>query len=488
MGDINLKIIKKQINLGLRPSLIIIKDKSNKIYSNNQPIINYCQNNISYFPLLVSDERLLECNELNLFLIQRFTGEYSLKQNRNRISETVFSKGYIASLKGEPLSLKTVESIAKDLKAFLQFVIENNYDYLEVIATPLTLNSSSDALSSLPIWQYHANLCRKVKANELSWSVANRRISRVREFYIWSYKRGTLSSLPFSLDLKMICKSSTSQAEDLLFSLPTAESKQSPNGVMAWVSNLRIPKTIKQKQPYHKHLQPYNSEELVSLFSTQVFLKGGTYSLFLKCAYLGGFRSFEIVNLNFTDISNPDETKNETQKLYIVNIVRKMHRPKNINVTSTLMRLLYEYTQTNIWKTRRKIHETKYGINNPEHPLPLFINSSGERMSINTPSSSIAEVRKEQKKIGAKVLPRSFHDLRSTFGTYLAIFLISKNNDIRRVRSELSKWMGHEKFSTTESYINFAKCSDPDTHGSMNDWVEDVYSHIKKLKTGKSDE
>jgi integrase len=220
---------------------------------------------------------------------------------------------------------------------------------------------------------------------------------------------------------------------------------------------------------------------LSALLSTDIAKTEGTYSLFLKCAYLGGLRSFETVQLDCQDVVDPKEDPNIV--VYKVGFLRKGAFPKPINITSTLMRNLYEYTLSATWKKRALKHEIAYGKDNPEYPLPLFINSAGERMAETAASDTISYVRKEQREKNQTLLVRTFHDLRSTFGTYLAIYLFEKFDDPKRVRNILRKWMGHEDFKTTEGYLDFAKAvSDPSEYGAMHQWVIDIYDAVNELE------
>lgn len=426
------------------------------------------------FPFIFHAALLDACCEMNLFLIQRFRGEYSLKRNK-KLASDVWSKGYIASKSGEPLDIKTVESISKDLKLFLDFMIDNKLSYIETIAFPISASAQADT-SQMPVWQYQRHLVGRVKNNDLSWNTANRMIRRVREFYIWSYHRGMIERLPFELELKTIRKKKHDDL-DILFSLPSASS--SSTSLQAWVSNLTIPKRFKQKAKKPDGLQPFNSYELLSLLNTDA-AKRPTNALFLKCAYMAGFRSFETVQIDYNEIVNP--AKHPKKVVFKIGVVRKQHLPKPINITRTLMQHFFDYTTSITWKTRRKKHEEKYGVNNPQHPLPLFINKQGERMAETSASDVISYVRKEQRNKGVPVLSRGYHDLRSTFGTYLAIYFMNQFDDIRRVRTSLRKWMGHEKEKTTEMYIDFAKATEPSEFGAMHEWVEDIYKAVDGIK------
>ncbi|MEH0688621.1 site-specific integrase [Vibrio cholerae] len=475
MNELSAKRIKTKLNIGSISAFQLAEGGSplldddgcrNSLYRTDE--------HVDKFPLIYHPNLLDVCCEMNLYLIQRARGEYSTQRNRKEMS-FAWSRGYIASMRGKPIDHKTIDSISKDLKLFLDFLIKKNLSYLEVVVVP-TAESDRELL---PVWQYQRSLCERVKGKDLGWGTAQRMICRVRAFYLWSYHRGLFDKLPFSLELKAIRKKKENDY-DILFTLPNK--KASSGAVTAWVSDLSIPKKYKQKSKKPEGLQPFSRYELAVLLQTDV-AKHNTYGLFLKCAYLAGLRSFEVVEIDYSDIVNPADKPN--QVVFKIGMIRKHHMPKPINISRSLMTELFAYTQSQSWLNRRKKHETKYGMNNPEEPLPLFINRAGERMADTSPRDAIGHVRKEQRAKGVEVLERGYHDLRATFGTYLAMYLIQKFKDPRRVRAILRKWMGHEDIKTTELYIDFAKTADPSEFGEMHDWVEDIYSAVNKLMEGK---
>jgi site-specific recombinase XerD len=106
---------------------------------------------------------------------------------------------------------------------------------------------------------------------------------------------------------------------------------------------------------------------------------------------------------------------------------------------------------------------------------PLFLNRSGSFMSRKSVGNVISKVRKELALIG-KELKRDFHDLRSTFATNLAGFLIHKNLPIGFVQFKLMQLMGHSDFSTTQKYINFARSLTFDKQ--MASWVDKLFGEF----------
>lgn len=463
--------IKSTFNLGSISSFEMASDGALLVDEKGLRKVSYRSDSYTdNFPLIYHPGMLDACCEMNLFLIQRARGEYSTKRNRKDVS-SAWSQGYVASMRGEPLHHKTVDSISKDLKLFLDFLDTHGSSYLEVVVLPTV----SDDRELLPIWKYQRKLVERVKNNDLGWGTAQRMIRRVREFYVWSFLRGVINKLPFEVEMKAIRKQKSNDY-DVLYAIPSRNTANT--SLSALVSDLSIPKKHKQKAKRPDGLQPFSPQELTALLQTEV-AQHRTFGLFLKCAYLAGLRSFEVVQIDYSDIENPAE--NPEQLIYCVRFIRKHHMQKPINITRSLMGELFKYTQSDIWTERRIKHETKYGMDNKEHPLPLFMNSSGERMASTSPSDTIRTVRKEQRARGGEVLKRSYHDLRATFGTYLAMYLIEKEEDPKRVRAILRKWMGHENSKTTEAYIDFAKASDPSEFGEMHDWISDIYTEVQAI-------
>jgi site-specific recombinase XerD len=470
-------IEKQTINIGSKPTFIPCDGDYKKDELERRLISFYEDESITDFPLIVCRNRVRECLEMNLFLIHRVQGEYAIKRRKHEHSPAT-SEGYLSGLKGAGISIKYAKSLAKDLQAFLIFLIVGNYLYEQVIAAPLSKDSVKDDIAELPIWKYLKHLINRHKSKEsdhLSFKLASRRINTVRHFYQWSYTRGTIKHLPFSLSMEKL-KSTSPKGQVSFFTMPK------PQGSLAnmqWVSNLTIAKAHKQADDVSNELQPYSPSELVQLLSTDT-AKHPTYSLLFKCAYFAGFRSFEIPKIRDSEIVNPQIDKLKGRhKVYKVHILRKGSKPDIIRVGSSLMGQLYAYTQTDEWVKRAKKFQIKHSM---DEDLPVFINQRGNRMTNEACGNAIREVRREQRTKGLPVLERDVHDLRATFGTYLAIQMVLDGVSEARIKETLKKLFSHESFKTTNNYLNFAKVLISETDASdLNMWIDDMYSEVDKM-------
>lgn len=481
-------ISKQEINLGKLPTFIKNVDGQYKLDTEKRRVISFGSDQIeSEFPLIVCRSRVRECLEMNLFLMHRAQGKYAIKNNKHKDS-VAHSTAYLASLHGEGVGMKYILSLAKDLRDFLEFLVKKNFCYEHVLAAPLAKDSANDDIASLPIWQYQQALIKRVEKSKnakghLAYSTANRRIGAIRHFYQWSYKRGCINHLPFSIKIQVLKRKSKKNSASTLFAMPKPNSSSS---YAQWVANLSIPKTCKQKADAPTELQPYSPHELVQLLSTDT-AKHRTYGLFFKCAYLGGLRDFEVPQIDAKDIFNPTkDRKNGLRKAYRINLIRKYSKPVNLLITHSLMSSLYAYTLDPEWTVRSVKHETKYGMDNPKHPKPLFMNRYGEQMADGCCGTAIRQVRREQRNKGLPVLERDFHDLRATFGTYLAMQMVLAGVSEARIKSTLLKLFSHEEFSTSEDYLDFAKAlMNTDEHGEMSVWVNDMYTEVHNMLKDK---
>jgi len=473
-------IEKATINLGTRPSFIPdnggwLKEKLTDgieirqvVYTNNRLVEN--------FPLLVCYERLDDALAINLHLIHRYTGEYAVKKGRSTLAE---SKDTRQRARGRPLTLKSIKSIAKDLLNFMRWLIDNNIDWKLALSEPL--NDAESTLEELPVWRYRKSLIDKVEKRQLGYKTARRRINVVRYFYEWAWKNHHIVSLPFEVKQKTFYPQSHKQDElgNLLFGMGKGPTNK--GGIPYFTSGLELPKKIIQPDSSPEDsLQPYSLAELASLLSSDV-LNNPTYALAVDLGYQLGLRVWDITRLNRDGIVNPDE---HPQPLYKVKLYgSKGNKDRKLDVSRSLMIKMWNYINTDRYTRLVLRWETKHGIDNPEHPIPLFIGRQSKRMSERSLSNIISKVRASQKAQGMPILNRTFHDLRATFGTYYAKYLLELGMKESTVKTRLMRAMGHSSFESTKKYLNFAM--DEDYCNVMEPWVQEIYEEVERLMKAK---
>ncbi|WP_289028148.1 site-specific integrase [uncultured Paraglaciecola sp.] len=473
------QIIKSEVNLGKLPYFAnntdgqILERKCDEFDLRD---LRYHSNDVvKDFPLIFCSERIKECLEFNLFLIDRKTGAFALKRNRHSETEQyVWSRGYLGAKKGQELDVKSITPIAKDLRRFLDWIVDNDVGYEEVLAVPNNYdpNSVTEAEGLLPVWRFQQFLTNQVKKKQLSYSVATRVLRNIRAFYLWNFRRGEVNALPFTHKLKAIKIKRKDDAESI-FSMPGIKPEHH-RAQREYISNLTIPKSAIQKRDKpNKGLLAYSGPELKLLMTTDIYAHR-TYGLFIKCALFAGLRAFEIVQINKGELIDP--TTNRVS--FSLSLLRKFSKATNLRISPKLMQMLWVYSQDPIYLERQRKHEEKYGINNPDYLLPLFLNRNGERMSDDSVKNTIQKVRAELKARGLPRLDRDFHDLRATFATYWAIALIKKGYSPNDIKAKLILLMSHETFDTTQRYIDFAIEGRVGTHGAMQAWVVDIYQEV----------
>jgi len=483
------KIVAATINLGKVPYFKVDEENNyvvEQYKDSDLRVLSYHTDNIvEGFPLLFHPKRIKECLEFNLYMIERYNGNFSLNKNKSTSNdEYVWSPGALGAKKGKGIQIDSLDPISKDLQRFLDWMVENEVSYEEIMAVPSNYdpNTVDEAEALLPIWRFRANIQTQVKNRELAFSTGDRVLNSLKVYYLWSYRRAEVDALPFKIKYRPISVKRKDNA-NALFSLP-GPNYEHKNSVKKYISNLGLSAEDKPKdlEP-RKELQPYSGEELKLLMSTNVY-RHRTYGLFLRCCLLAGLRSFEVVQINHNEIFDPSQQR----VVFILSLLRKFNKATNLRISATLMQMLWDYTQCRTYKERQLKHEKKYGKDNPAHPLPLFINSSGDRMKVSSVQNSIAKVRAELKKLGMPNLERDVHDLRATFATYWAIAMLKKGYSPNDVKNKLMLLLSHESFETTQLYLDFAIEGNVGKHGAMDEWVVDIYQEIlNKVNTDSID-
>lgn len=442
---IEIKYVK--VNLGRLPSfnneLVSVPSTAHMIRS-----IYYQAPHVeNKFPLLISDTRLKECLEANLFLDYRYKGKFIPPQ-----------KGGQKNLLGG-VQVKTIKSIANSLKAFLTWFESEKLSFDSLYAVSIT----DEAKQWLPAYRYRKHLIIKVNNRELDLDTANLYIAHVRQFYEWAYQTKRMEKLPFKYKNKIVRKNKTNSEFDLLFSSPFQS-----RGIEVTTSDLKIPRKHKQKR-FNTELTPFNKDEINLLFSTK-YIKGGARRLWCELGLFCGLRAVDIVELEDTDIVDISLCNTD---VFTVSLTGKQNKSRKIHVARSLMGRLWDYKVSAVRLSRIAKWEIRFGT---EPTKKLFINRSGNKLNTGSITNIPSKVNAELSDSPLK-LERSFHDLRATFATSLAMQMLKQNLPLGFLQYKLMQLMGHNQFSTTEKYINMARSTS--FNKQMSCWVEGIFKGIE---------
>lgn len=286
------KVSRVKINLGSNPEFV--KGNEYVVSSGKVRSIKYSPDKmVTNFPLIISQARLTDAIEMNLFLIHRYLGQVHRKGN---------------SINVEAISLETISDLAKHLVDFLRWLYVENINWEESLTEPL--NERISNLDTLPIWRYRDSLIKKIEVRTLSYNYAQNRLRVVREFYEWAWKNNRIQVVPFQYITifakrknKTIDKYNNSLGS-LLFGMGSGPTRN--KGIPLFTTNLLIPKRVKQKDTSPEDgLQPYSIEELKSLINSDVMRKEN-HQLWVELGYRCGLRAMDIRLLNYKDIHNPE--------------------------------------------------------------------------------------------------------------------------------------------------------------------------------------
>ncbi len=443
-----ISIVKVDVNMGSLPSFdgeLINISKHQQIRS-----IKYQRQHIpEKFSLLTSSTRLKECLEINLFLEYRYKGKFLRPK-----------KGGQKNLLGG-VTVKTIKSIANSLKIFLNWLENRGIEWKDLYA----VSESEKAKEWLAPYQFRTHLIDRVKLSELSLNTANLYISHVRQFYEWAWQTKRVKKLPFTYSDKVIKKKHSSSEFDLIFT-----SFSNNSGIVVQTNDLTIPKKHQQKKMMlNDGLSPYSQKELWCFYSSN-YMQSKSRKLWADLALLCGLRAFEVTLLNESEIvdTNLDETK-----VYAVDIIGKFNKNRQILVPRSLMTRLWAYKNSG----ERLNRSAKWDNHNSSIDKPLFINRSGKRLNAGSITNITSKAAKELSSSNVKST-HSFHDLRATFATSLARFLLESDLPLGFIQYKLMSLLGHSSFSTTQTYIDLARTVTYDKR--MKSWVLDVFGDLEQ--------
>lgn len=448
--DMSLAMMQKKISRVYRVrfnvgSLPVFSGEAN---NHGIRVIEYRKDHwVDNFPLIWSHERQFDALEMNLYLEHRYKGLYRAPRRAARAN----------SLGG--VSVKTLHSIANSLCIFLSWLAAEGVDWRQVIAQATTQR----AKYWLPVYRFRKLLIDLVQVNALGRDSANLYMTHVRQFYEWARRRGTIEKLPFEYQQLHIKRSNEDSDINSIFSTNYRSA-----GLTVQTSDLTIPRKYRQKSLPSDQLSPYAHDELCALYDTE-YLKSPARRLWVDLALFTGMRAFEIAQ--FQEVHVVDPSIGNTAS-YHATITGKGNKERQILIPRTLMQRLWVYKNSD-----ERMHRVmKWEVNNGiYHVKPLFINRSGIEVSEKSVSNTVIFARKELSLAGI-VLERSFHDLRSTYATNLAKYMLDKGLEPGFIEFKLMALLGHSNFSTTRKYLNFARAVTFDSE--MRGWSDTIFDGI----------
>jgi len=436
------KVVKETINLGELPYFDGENDQEERV-------IKFHEDHwIEKFPRVVSLTRINDALEINLFMEHRFTGKFMPPKYG----------GQTNPMGG--ITLSTLNSMSNSMCLFLKWIEENNIDWQDVNA----VNDTDKAKYWLPVYRYRKHLIDKTIAGLVNRDTANLYMTHVRQLYEWIFKQRRIDKLPFQYYSKVIKKTRNDSNFDLLFTNYAFKEK----GVVVTTTDLNIPKKHTQKKINNSELSPYSEIQLQHLYATSVLIKDGA-KLKVDLALYSGLRQMEVASFSESYVEDPGLSD---KKVFFIEITGKYGKRRTIMVAPHLMQSLWRYSNSTEHQNHLSKWQMKYG--NCAN-APLFLNSSGEGIQAKSVGNLVSKARKELKLQGID-LKNNFHDLRSTFATNLAGFMLKNNLPIGFIQFKLMDLMGHNNFSTTQKYINFAHCMTFDQ--KMASWVDKLFDEM----------
>ena len=401
------------------------------------------------FPLLWCPARPIDALEMNLFMEHRYRGNMERPK-----------RGGGRNFRGG-VTVKTLRSIANSLRGFLAWLADTDTDWRETSAVA----DSDRAKAWLPVYRYRAHLISRVESRALSHNSATLYINHVRQFYEWAVRTERIRRVPFTYKFVPIKKQRKDGSFDLLFSSAAWGAGKS---LMAQTSDLTIPKKFKAKsEALDDSLAPFSSEELKWLLGSN-HMQLESRRLWAHLALVCGLRAHEVAALPEDAVVQPNRAG---AAAFHVRVLGKGNKERTVLVPKFLMEKLNDYKNAE----QRLYRAAKWDLEHGSAARPLFLNRSGQPIKSASLTNLTSCVKRELSASGVN-FQRSFHDLRATFATTLAKFMLDRQMKIGFIQYKLMALLGHENFSTTQKYINFARSVTFEQQ--MNDWVEQIFGGL----------
>lgn len=318
------------------------------------------------------------------------------------------------------MSRRIVEG-TKDIKPTC-FHLLRYYRFLQ--ANHLSWYDQSKELQRYPIFLYRAFLNREIEKGNLKRSVAVAALSVVRRFYLFCFRHGYISTLPFTVTGR------TKYGQVLTDCSIRSESRDT-------------------------NLQPLNDLDLKHVrdnwYCNGLSLE---FRLMISVALCSGLRSIEITDIKPKHFVIP---KGFTGRIFTDIWIGPAHECKTkydinrqISMPIWLMQQMNEYHQSARYLKRKQL----YFMNTGNLDAPAFINKDGNMFTTQSINTQWAKLRSAIQENSNPHFKHKEHDCRATFGAYKLESLVTiKELSMMQALTMLKNEMGHKDLDTTMLYL-----------------------------------
>jgi integrase len=179
------------------------------------------------------------------------------------------------------------------------------------------------------------------------------------------------------------------------------------------------------------------------------------YEYILMCYIMRyvGLRREEVSTLRTSHITLPNVRQNQSQVVEVLigpssGVNTKGGSERSVSFPSKLMKVIYNYLQTNNHHKRRD-----KGLQKDSYAKHVFLSNQGKQYSLSTLTSRWTEIRNTIRHIYKVDFYHKQHNLRSTFAVNTLTALLNAGFKQGDALNQLQKLMGHLDSDTTESYL-----------------------------------
>lgn len=318
------------------------------------------------------------------------------------------------------LHRRIVEGV-KDIKLTC-FHLLRYYRFLG--ANSLKWDDHEEQLQRYPIFLYRAYLIGEIERGTLSRNTAVVALSIARRFYLFCYRHGYISNLPFEV---------------------TGMTKY---GQTTTDCSIR-------SQTRDTNLQPLNELDLQHVRDNW-FSKGLSreFRLMVSVMLCVGLRAIEVTNIKPQHFAVPKGFNGKTLTGIWIgsdhNCKTKYGTNRQVSMPVWLMESINQYHKSERYKKRQQLYFMNTGDMNP----PAFINKDGNSFTTQSLNTLWGKLRTAIQENSNPHFKHKQHDCRATFGAYKLDSLAQISGlTMLQALEILKKEMGHKDLNTTMLYL-----------------------------------